>query len=198
MPVRLKWQKLLLVDPGRWRMSVASSVARQICTEICIPDLHRGQAIIERFNRPLPERLSGFHYVREMRLRFGQGSTEWVVRLPTVVSPLNNETTRLTGKMPSTTIKAKTVAQKPSSVVAGHPVGLEEKNLLRDVGVHYHYQPGKLEGRRCRATDPVCPVQVYRLGTDGHSVSNHGEPVLYYLWMVRLEALSGRSCMWCF
>jgi len=39
--------------------------------------------------------------------------------------------TFLTGKMPSAAGKAITVAQKPSSLVAGRPVGLEEKSSPR-------------------------------------------------------------------
>ena len=39
--------------------------------------------------------------------------------------------TSLTGKMPSAAGKAITVAQKPSSLVAGRPVGLEEKSSPR-------------------------------------------------------------------
>ena len=103
--------------------------------------------------------------------------------------------TSLTEKMPSVAVKAKTVAQKPSSLVAGRPVGLEEKELPSGVGVRYHYQPGKLEGVCRRATEPVCSLQVYRLR---RAVSKHGEPMLYYVLERRLEALSGRRCMWCF
>ena len=43
--------------------------------------------------------------------------------------------------MPLAAVKAKTVAQKPSSLVAGRPVGLEEKKFLSGVGVRYLYQP---------------------------------------------------------
>ena len=113
-----------------------------------------------------------------MRLRSegsGERSTEWVRRLPAVVSALNGETTRLTGKRPSEAIKAKSVAQKPSSVVPGRPVGLREQKLPSGVGVRDLYEPGDLEGGRRRATDPVWSLDVYRVG---HSVT---KPVLYYL-----------------
>ena len=63
-------------------------------------DIHRDQAIVERFNRTLAERLFGHQYGVEMRLSEGQQSTEWVARLPAVVSALKNEVTRLTGKNP--------------------------------------------------------------------------------------------------
>ena len=79
-----------------------------------------------------------------MRLPSGQRSTERVARLPSVVAALNGEVTRLTGKKPSDAIKAKTVAQKPSSVVPDRPVGLKEQRLPSGVYVRYLYQPGEL------------------------------------------------------
>ena len=61
-------------------------------------DIHRDQAIVERFNRALAERLFRHQYAIEMRLPEGQRSTAWVTRLPAVVSALNKEVTRLTGE----------------------------------------------------------------------------------------------------
>ena len=62
-----------------------------------------------------------------MRFLSGQGSTEWVARLPAVVLALNNKVTHLMGNKPSATIKGRKVAPRPISVIAGHPVGLKEK-----------------------------------------------------------------------
>ena len=57
-------------------------------------NIHRDQAIVERFNRTLAERLFGYQYAVEMNMKqTGQRSTEWVKRLPEVVSALNNEVT---------------------------------------------------------------------------------------------------------
>ena len=116
------------------------------------------------WNRTLAERLFGHQYAKEMRLPSGQRSTEWAARLPSVVAGMNGEVTRLTGKKPSDAIKAKTVAQKPSSVVPGGPNGLQEQRLPSGVGVCYLYQPGELEGGRRRGTDPVWSLTVHRLG----------------------------------
>ena len=141
-------------------------------------DIHRDQGVVERWNLTLAERLFGHQYAQEMRLPSGQRSTEWMARLPSVVAALNGEVTRLTGKKPSDAIKAKTLAQKPFSVVPDRPVGLEEQRLPSGVGVRYLYQPGELEGGRRRATDPVWSLGVYRLG---RSVIKPDKPVLYYL-----------------
>ena len=103
---------------------------------------------------------------------------QWVKRLPAVIAALNGEVNRLTGKRPSDAIKAKAVAQKPSSVVPDRPVGLKEQKLPSGVGVRYLYQPGELEGGRHRATNPMWSLGVYRLG---RSVTKPEELVLYYL-----------------
>ena len=141
-------------------------------------DIHRDQGIVERWNRTLAERLFGHQYAQEMRLPSGQKSTKWVERLPAVVAALNNDVTRLTGKKPSDAIKAKIVAQKPSSVVPGRALGLKEQKLPSGVGVRYLYYSGELEGGRRRATDPVWSLQVYQLG---RSMTKPEEPVVYYL-----------------
>ena len=74
-----------------------------------------------------------------------QRSTEWVKRLPEVVSALNNEVTRLIGKKPAQAIKEKSVSSKPSTPYS-RPVGEKEKKLPLQVNVRYLYQPGELEG----------------------------------------------------
>jgi len=176
----LKWPKLLQVDPGREFMGAVSQLLAKhgVSVRRGRVDIHRDQGIVERFNRTLAERLFGHQYAQEMRLPSGQRSTEWVARLPTVIAALNNEMTRLTGKKPKDAMRAKSVAQKPSSVVTGRPVGLKEQKLPSSVGVRYLYQPGELEGGHRRATDPVWSLKVYRLG---RSVTKPDEPVLYYL-----------------
>ena len=70
--------------------------------------------------------------------------------------------TQLTGMKPSAAIKVKKVAQKPS-VPAGidRLVDLKAVKLPSSVGVCFLYQPGELEGRRHRATDPVWSLGVY-------------------------------------
>ena len=69
---------------------------------------------------PWPERLFEHQYAVEMNTssdmsKLGYRSTAWVKRLPAVVSALNNEVTRLTGKKPAQAIKEKTVSSKPAT-----------------------------------------------------------------------------------
>ena len=177
----LSWPKLLQVDPGREFMgSVNQLLAKHgVLVRRGRVNIHRDQGIVERFNRTLAERLFGYQYAVEMRLPWGQYSKKWARRLPDVVSAINSEATRLTGKKPVDAIKATTVKQKPATTAAaGRAVGLKEKKLPSDVGFRYLYQPGELEGGRRRATDPVWSIKVYRLA---RSVAKTGEPMLYYL-----------------
>ena len=170
---------MLQVDPGREFMgSVTKEMeGHKTCIRRGRTEIHRDQAIVERFNRTLAERLFAHRYAVEMLLPEGQRSTAWVKRLPDVVKALNNEVTRLTGKKPSVAIKEKAVASKPSTRYS-RPVGADEKKLPPNVKARYLYQPGELEGGTKRATDPVWSLKVFTLE---ETVDKPGEPVLYYL-----------------
>ena len=146
----LKWPQLLQVDPGRDFMGAVTKVMENNKTAIRRGrvNIHRDQTIVERFNRTLAERLFWFQYAVEMNMKqtnSDKGSTEWVKRLPEVVSALNNEVTRLIGKKPAEAIKEKSVYSKPSTPYS-RPVGLNEKKLTPQVNVRYLYQPGELKG----------------------------------------------------
>ena len=140
-------------------------------------DIHQDQGILESWNRTLAERLFGHQYAQEMSLPSGQRSTEWVAWLPSIVAALNGEVTRLTGKKPSDAIKAKTVAQKPYSIVPNRPVGLKEQRL--PLGVDDRYLTSLVSWRAVGAAWLTpCGLKVYQLG---RSVTKPNEPVLYYL-----------------
>ena len=176
----LRWPKLLQVDPGREFMGQVSTAFAEKGAQIrrSEREAHRGQAIVERFNRTLAERLFGHQYAQELLSGREVRSREWVARLPAVVAALNNEVTRLIGMKPSDAIKLRTVSQKPSTP-ARRAVGRREKLLPSDVRVRYLYQPGELEGGgRRRATDPIWSLDIYRVG---RSVTKPDEPILYYL-----------------
>ncbi|RMX38372.1 hypothetical protein pdam_00005488 [Pocillopora damicornis] len=98
--------------------------------------------------------------LQEMNFKGGKRSTEWVKRLPEVVSALNSEVTRLTGKKPVVAIKDKSVDVK-SSTTYSRPIGLKEKRLDFS-NVRYLFAAGELEGGQ-------------------KTLVNKNEPVLYYL-----------------
>ena len=113
----LTWPQMLQVDPGCEFMGSVTKEMEKHKTYIRRgrTEIHRDQAIVERFNRTLAERLFGHQYAVEMLLPEGKRSTEWVKRLPDVVNALNNEVTSLIGKKPAVAIKEKAVYSKPST-----------------------------------------------------------------------------------
>ena len=175
----LTWPQMLQVDPGREFMGGVTKEMEKHKTYIRRgrTEIHRDQAIVERFNRTLAERLFGHQYAVEMLLPEGKRSTEWVKRLPDVVNALNNEVTSLIGKKPAVAIKEKAVYSKPSTKYT-RPVGLAEKKLPPLINVRYLYQPGELEGRAKRATDPIWSLKVYQVVENR---TKPDQPVVYYL-----------------
>ena len=175
----LKWPKILQVDPGREFMGAVTEEMKKHDVRIRRGNVnvHRDQGIVERFNKTLSERLFTFQYSQEMNLKSGERSTEWVKRLPEVVSALNREKTRLTEKRPVDAIKEGIVDAK-SSTFYSRPVGKKEKRLDSSVNVRYLFAPGELEGGGKRATHPNWSQKVFNISS---SIANENEPVLYYL-----------------
>ena len=176
----LKWPQLLQVDPGREFMGAVTKVMENNKTSIrrWRTEINRDQAIVKRFNRTLAERLLGYQYAVEMNMKHsGKRSTEWVKRLPSVVSALNNKMTRLIGKKPAQAIKKKSVSSKPSTPYS-RPVGVNKKKLPPRVNLRYLYQPGELERGGGRATDPIWSLKVYNFEK---VVTKPKEPAMYYL-----------------
>ena len=140
---------------------------------------HRSQGIVERFNITLADILFSYQYHKELEDP-SKINREWVSRLQSVVSALNNEKTRLIGMKPIDAIKEALVKQGFSQ-----PAKEYEEKLL-DVGtkVRYLYEPGELEGqqyegeRRKRYTDPIWSIDAYK--TKDRYVRKY-QPTLYYL-----------------
>ena len=180
----LKWPQLLQVDPGREFTGAVTKIANEhnVTIRRGRTDIHRDQAIVERFNRTLAERLFGYQYAVEMHAnsdlaKLGSRSTAWVKRLPEAVSALNNEVTRLLGKKPADAIREKAVSSKPATPYM-RPVGVNERKLPPGVSLRYLYYPGELEGGGRRATDPIWSLKVY---TIQKVITKPNEPVVYYL-----------------
>ena len=173
---RLKWPKLLQVDPGREFMGEVNKLMKSKNVKIRRGEkaLHRSQAIVERFNRTLAEKLFGHQYAQEYLSAAASSnarSREWVARLPDVINSLNKESTRLTGKTPLEAIKLPEVKHLSSS--KSRPESL----LPRGMKVRYLYQPGELEGgERRRATDPIWSLDLYEI----RQVMGK-DPIVYYL-----------------
>ena len=160
----LKWPKILQVDPGREFMGEVTEEMKDHDVRIRRGNVnvHRDQGIVERFNRSLSERLFSFQYSQEMNLKSGERSTEWVKRLPEVVSALNREKTRLTGRRPVDAIKEGIVDAK-SSTFYSRPVGKKEKRLDSSVNVRYLFARGEVEGGGRRATGPNWSLKVFNI-----------------------------------
>ena len=179
---RLKWPKLLQVDPGREFMGEVNKLMKSKNVQIRRGEkaLHRSQAIVERFNRTLAEKLFGHQYAQEYLSAAASSkssnarSKEWVARLPDVINSLNKESTRLTGKTPLEAIKLPEVKHLSSSKsTKSRPESL----LPRGIKVRYLYQPGELEGgERRRATDPIWSLDLYEI----RQVMGK-DPIVYYL-----------------
>ena len=179
----LRWPKLLQVDPGREFMGEVNKLKKSTNVQIRRGEkaLHRSQAIVERFNRTLAEKLFGHQYAQEFlsaAATSGDSNTrskEWVARLPRVITALNKEPTRLIGlKAPLEAIKLSEVKQISSSKsTKSRPESL----LPRVIKVRYLYQPGELEGgERRRATDPIWSLDLYEI----RQVMGK-DPIVYYL-----------------
>ena len=175
----LKWPKILQVDPGREFMGAVTEEMKDHDVRIRRGNVnvHRDQGIVERFNRSLSERLFSFQYSQEMNMKSGERSTEWVKRLPEVVSALNREKTRLTEKRPVDATKEGIVDAKNSTFYS-KPVEKNEKRLDSSVNVRYLFAPGELEGGGRQATDPNWSLIIFNILK---SIANENEPVLYYL-----------------
>ncbi len=173
----LTWPNLLQVDPGREFMGTVTPLLAKHKTGVRRGrvDIHRDQAIVERFNRTLSERLFGHQYAQELLLPEGERSVEWVRRLPAVVAALNNEVTRLLGEKPALAIKKSLVeASAPRTAPSEQETSFPEMGDL----VRYLYEPGELEGGRRRATDPIWSVTTHEID---HSITKVGQPIMYWL-----------------
>ena len=120
----LKWPKNLRVDFGKEFMRKVNEIMTKHNVSIRRGEAkhHRAQAIVERFNRTLAERLSGHQCAQEILLEARNGkdvrSTEWVSWLPDVIKALNNEETetKLIGMKTSDAIKKSEVKAQASAI----------------------------------------------------------------------------------
>ena len=173
----LKWPTLLQVDAGTEFMGAVSKTLKSHNTKVrrAEAEYHKGQSVVERFNKTLAERLFGYQYWKE--IDSDERNREWVMRLPAVVAALNNEPTRVTAMKPKDAVRNKNIEHK-SSIRSSRLVFPQEKKINLRAAVRYLYQPGELEGGSKRATDPNWSLETYNIES---LVTKKDQPILYYL-----------------
>ena len=177
----LTFPKTLIVDDGKEFYGDTTKLMEKhdVMIQGGDPSQHRLQGIVERLITTLAARLFSYQYHKELEDP-SKNNREWVSRLQSVVSALNNEKIRLIGMKPVDAIKETLVEQGFFQPAKEH----EEKLLNVGTKVRYLYELGELEGyrykgeRRKRSTDPIWSVDVYRI-KDRYVQKQ--QPTLYYL-----------------
>ena len=141
------------------------------------PGNHKAQAIAERANKTIAERLYSHQYAQEMLMNEGR-SRVWESRLRRVTAAINREPRRiLANETPTKAVDDAKV--KIKGVTYRKPVGLNEVRLPSGVMVRYLLNPEEDEGdNRSRATDPIWSIEMFYID---HTVIIPNQPVLYYL-----------------
>ena len=139
----LNYPKTLIVDDGKEFYEDVTKLMENhgMIIQRGDPSQHRSQGNVERFNRTLADRLFSYQHHKEFE-DSSKSNRVWVSRLQNVVSPLNDEKSRLIGMKPVDAIKQTLVEQGFSQPIK------EYEDKLLDVGtkVRYFYEPGELEG----------------------------------------------------
>ena len=142
---QLTYPKTLIIDDGKefYRDETKLMEKHDVIIQRGDQSQHQSQGIVEGFNRTLADRLFSYQYHKELEDP-SKSNREWVSRLQSVVSALNNETTRLIGIKPIDAIKEALVKQGFSQPAKEY----EEKLLDVSTKVRYLYEPGELEGQQ--------------------------------------------------
>ena len=140
-------------------------------------EIHQDQAIVKRYNRTLAKRLFGHQCAVEMRLPESQRYSEWVARLPALISALSGEVTRLTGKKPVAAINVKAVYSRPSTPY-DRPFGVREK-MARQSLLNLETTPSA--DPSSRRFHSLCTSQSYALPKRRSACHTSCSPKLEYL-----------------
>ena len=154
----LRWPKLLQVDPGsEFRGDVASLMKKNnVIIRQGHTAIHRDQAIVERFNRTLADKLFGYQYAKEFIQQ--DRSREWVKRLPAVIKSINE-------------ISSQKKKIQPRRVNNSNEIPWNST-------VRYLYEPGELEGGGRRSTDPIWSITAHKIYS---MVTSNFRPTYYKL-----------------
>ncbi|GBC48982.2 hypothetical protein RIR_jg25483.t1 [Rhizophagus irregularis DAOM 181602=DAOM 197198] len=186
----LTWPKLLQCDNGREWMDETSRLMQEhnVTIRVIGPYSHRGNGMVERFNKTEGEMLYKIQYAVESISSDPRLIRTWVRHLPKVVDYLNNYPTRLIrapgtskwGLAPSEAILLEEVESKPS-ISSKRPIGKDEITLKKGDSVCYLLANAEWEGgmeNQKRATDPTYSPSIHKIRK---IVVSKKEPVLYYL-----------------
>ena len=132
--------------------------------------IHRDQAIVERFNRTLADKL--FYYQTAKEFIQQERAREWVTRLPEVIDSLNNQMTSAINMKPSIAITKKYIKNLDKSAIKDFSL------LPRNVTVRYLYEPGELEVGKARSTDPIWSITTHQIYD---VITSTNKPVYYKL-----------------
>ena len=88
---KLSFPNTVIVDPGKEFMGDVTNLMERhnVCIQRSEAKNHRAQAVAERANSILSERLYSHQYAQEMLLE-NERSSEWVRRLPKVLKAMNS------------------------------------------------------------------------------------------------------------
>ena len=140
----LTYPKTLIIDDGKEFYGDTTKLMEKhgVMIQCGDPSQYHLQGTVERFNRTLADRLFSYQYYKELEDPL-KSNREWVSRLQSVISALNNEKTRLIGMKPVDAIKETLVKQGFSQPAKEY----EEKLLNVGTKVRYLYEPSELEGQ---------------------------------------------------
>ena len=171
----LTWPKLLQCDNGREWMGETSRLMQEhnVTIRVIGPYSHRGNGMVERFNKTEGGMLYKIQYAVESISSDPRLIREWVRHLPKVVDYLNNYPTRLIrapgtskwGLAPSEAILLEEVESKPS-ISSKRPIGKDEITLKKGDSVRYLLANAEWEGgmeNQKRATDPTYSPSIHKI-----------------------------------
>jgi transposase InsO family protein len=174
---RLVFPHKLMTDPGKEFQGAVKALMDKNGTKIRYGrvNIHRDQALVERFNRTLAVKLFTYQTAKELKLQSGQYNREWAKRLAPIVESLNNEVSRSINQKPVDAIKKKEVIPVIPTDSHSFPElpGFPAPEILTDEYVRFMYSPGELEkDTRRRATDPTFSLDVHKIKSRFYSDDN--------------------------
>ena len=171
----LIWPKVLQVDGGSEFKDEVIRLMEKKGVRIRVGTTHKNQAIVERYNRTLAERLfkiqDAIEFITEIE------NTAWVGNLTDIVNELNDSVTRLLGMPPAEAIQKDEVFALPSKIRKDRPIGADELCLPTGSPVRHLLDSSDYRGRK-RATDPIWSTKVFTIES---STVIDGQPVMYQL-----------------